>query len=96
MDAFVGFMYFDGNQCEWVWFSVFWERVKGVGAENLKLGERVFGGFTCLVSWDLLIWRHPVAGGRCLRFIFAGGLWFHISVVAPLDFFVLGDCWIEG
>lgn len=69
---------------------------EGCRGREFEAWERVFGGFTCLVSWDLLIWRHPVAGGRCLRFILAGGLWFHISVVAPLHFFGLGDCWIEG
>ena len=46
--AFVGFMCFGGNQCEWVWFSVILERVKGVGAENLKFG----GGFLVV----LLVW----------------------------------------
>lgn len=60
---------------------------EGCGGREFEVWERVFGGFTCLVSWDLLIWRHPVAGGCCLRFtLVAGASWVHISVIAPLDF----------
>lgn len=69
---------------------------EGCRGREFEVWEWVFGGVACLVSWVLLIWRHPVAGGRCLRIILAGASWFHISVVVPLDFFVMGGCWIEG
>jgi hypothetical protein len=64
--AFVGFMYFDGNQCEWVWFCVFLERVKGVGAENLKFGRGFLVVLLCLVSWDFA----DLASPCCWRVLF--------------------------